>query len=508
MIRKYPIGLQSFLKIRKGGYIYIDKTEIIHQLVETGQYYFLSRPRRFGKSLLVDTIEQLFSGKKELFEGLWIHDRWDWTKTNPVIHISFASLPYKEVGLSEAIDRGLKRNADLFGIEIYGDNIKDRFRELIEKAAQKGNVVILIDEYDKPIIDFLEEPAQMEANRQVMKSFYSILKDSDKYIRLLLITGVSQFSQVSIFSDLNNLRNITLSTQYGAIAGITQEELEESFAPEITELQKDRPDILPQIKDWYNGYTWNMKTWVYNPFSLLNFMADPIFRSYWFATGTPTFLLKQLKKRSLYDVESFRLGSLALSTLNVENPNPGSLLFQTGYLTIKSIAPDGDVYELSYPNREVKASLLDGLLSTYREIPSEDSAALVTDIKTALNSGDIKGLTVQLNTLIASIPYDHWNAKTESIFTVLTVLTFKLVGIYVYTEVHSSRGRCDVLVKTDKYIYVMELKLDGTAGEALAQIKSKGYLQPHAADPRSKLAVGISFSSKTREVAEYLVEEQ
>lgn len=343
-----------------------------------------------------------------------------------------------------------------------------------------------------------------------MKSFYSILKDSDKYIRLLLITGVSQFSQVSIFSDLNNLRNITLSTQYGAIAGITQEELEESFAPEITELQKDRPDILPQIKDWYNGYTWNMKTWVYNPFSLLNFMADPIFRSYWFATGTPTFLLKQLKKRSLYDVESFRLGSLALSTLNVENPNPGSLLFQTGYLTIKSIAPDGDVYELSYPNREVKASLLDGLLSTYREIPSEDSAALVTDIKTALNSGDIKGLTVQLNTLIASIPYDHWNAKTESIFTVLTVLTFKLVGIYVYTEVHSSRGRCDVLVKTktDKYIYVMELKLDGTAGEALAQIKSKGYLQPHAADPRSKLAVGISFSSKTREVAEYLVEEQ
>jgi hypothetical protein len=192
----------------------------------------------------------------------------------------------------------------------------------------------------------------------------------------------------------------------------------------------------------------------------------------------------------------------------VENPNPGSLLFQTGYLTIKSIAPDGDVYELSYPNREVKASLLDGLLSTYREIPSEDSAALVTDIKTALNSGDIKGLTVQLNTLIASIPYDHWNAKTESIFTVLTVLTFKLVGIYVYTEVHSSRGRCDVLVKTDKYIYVMELKLDGTAGEALAQIKSKGYLQPHAADPRSKLAVGISFSSKTREVAEYLVEEQ
>jgi len=247
MIRKYPIGLQSFREIRQGGYVYIDKTEIIYQLVETGKYYFLSRPRRFGKSLLVNTIKQLFSGEKALFEGLWIYDRWDWNKVNPVIHFDFSQLPYQEVGLSEAISRELDRNARLAGVEISGDNIKDRFRALIEKAAQNGNVVILIDEYDKPIIDFLEEPELMDTNRSIMKSFYSILKASDEHIRLLLITGVSQFSRVSVFLDLNNLRNITLVPQYGGITGITQEELEKNFDPELSELKKKqsrytRPD--------------------------------------------------------------------------------------------------------------------------------------------------------------------------------------------------------------------------------------------------------------------------
>ena len=508
MLRKYPIGLQSFREIRGGGYVYIDKTEIIHQLVENGQYYFLSRPRRFGKSLLVDTIEELFSGSRELFENLWVHDRWDWTKINPVIHFDFAELPYKEVGLSEAINRGIARNAEKLGIEISGDNIKDCFRELIEKASVKGQVVILIDEYDKPIIDFLDEPELLDANRAIMKNFYSVLKDSDKHIRLLLITGVSQFSRVSVFSDLNNLRNITLVPQYGGLVGITQQELEENFSQEITEMQKSRPDILARIKDWYNGYTWDMQTWVYNPFSLLNFMAGPVFQNYWFETGTPTFLLSQLKRRAVYDVESLEMGSLALSTFNTENPNPGSLLFQTGYLTIKNISSDGQLYELGYPNREVKASLLDGLLSIYREASWEDSLGLVAKIKKALNTCDIEGLVHQLNALISTIAYDHWKADTESIFNIITFLTFRLAGVDVYTEVHSARGRSDVLVKTDLYIYVIELKLDGTAAEALAQIKEKGYLQPYAADPRKKIAVGISFSSEKREAEEFLVAEQ
>ncbi|UAY55497.1 ATP-binding protein [Arachidicoccus terrestris] len=507
MLTKYPIGIQSFREIRDGGYVYIDKTEIIHKMVDTGKYYFLSRPRRFGKTLLVNTIRELFNGSKALFEGLWIHDNWDWTNTNPVIHIKFAELPYKEEGLSNAITYGLTINAERLGIDLTGNNIKVQFRELIRRAAQKGKVVILIDEYDKPIIDFMDEPEIMEINRSIMKSFYSILKDSDDYIRFLMITGVSQFSQVSIFSDLNNLRNITLVDDYGAIAGVTQAELETNFGQEISQLQKQNPDILNQIKQWYNGYTWNMLTWVYNPFSILNFMAGPKFRNYWFVTGTPSFLIHLLKTRQMYDVEGIQLGEVSLSTLNVENPNPGSLLFQTGYLTIKNISPDGQVYELGYPNKEVKASLVDGLLSAYREAPSEDSVALMAKVKSDLESGDITGLTHQLNALIATIPYDHWNADTESIFTIITFLTFQFAAIDMHTEVHSSKGRCDLLVKTGRYIYVMELKLDGTAEEALQQVIEKGYLQPYAADIRKKFAVGISFSSKKREIQSYLVKE-
>jgi hypothetical protein len=248
-----------------------------------------------------------------------------------------------------------------------------------------------------------------------MKSFYSVLKDRDDQIRLLLITGVSQFTHVSIFSDLNNLDNITLTTQYGGLVGITQSELEENFSSEITELKKENPDILTQIKDWYNGYTWNMQTWVYNPFSLLKFMSDPVFRNYWYSTGTPTFLFKLLKKMALYDIESIEMGSLELSDLNVENPSPGALLFQTGYLTIKSISSDDDIYELGFPNREVKASFLDGLLSSYRETYPVGSIAHVAKMKTALRNGDVAEMVSQLNSLIGSIPYDHWNAGKESI---------------------------------------------------------------------------------------------
>ena len=504
VLRKYPIGLQSFRKIREGKYLYVDKTEVIHRLVTTGQYYFLSRPRRFGKSLLVDTLEELFRGNKELFEGLWIHDHWDWTTTSPVIHFNFAGLGVSTLGLEAALHRGLAGNAERLGISLSDTSYDQQFKELIVKASQAGNVVVLIDEYDKPLIDYLDDPVTLQENRSAMKNFYSVLKELDGHIRFLLLTGVSRFSRVSIFSDLNNLRDITISNPFATIAGITQVELERDFAPEIAVLQGEDPEILGRIREWYNGYTWDGKTRVYNPFSLLNYMADPVFRNYWYATGTPTFLLQALRKRQVYNIERIRLGELALAVFEVDNPNPGSLLFQTGYLTIKQISPDG-IYELDYPNREVKTSLLDGLLSTYREVYPADSAAIVSDLKAALREGNVPGLVDQLNALIGTIPYDHWRADTESIFHILTVLTFKLTGIEVHTEVHSAKGRCDVLVLTDHYIYVLELKLDGTAQEALEQIQATGYLQPYAADPRKKLAVGISFSSTDRCIADYVV---
>lgn len=507
MIKKYPIGIQSFRKIREGGFLYVDKTEMIHTLVNSGQYYFLSRPRRFGKSLLVDTIEELFSGSVDLFKGTWIEGHWDWDQRNPVIHISFSDIGVNTMGLTEAIYNALRTCAGKLGVTLTARSYDQQFKELIEKASGKGKVVILIDEYDKPIIDYLDDIARADEHRDIMSNFYSILKGADRHIRFLMITGVSRFSKVSIFSDLNNLNDITLSTRFGAIAGITQDELERDFKEELTLLKQENPDILQDIRDWYNGYSWDVKTKVYNPFSLLNFMAEPVFRNYWFASGSPEFLVKQLRKRRVYDVENIKLGELSLSNFTIEDPEPGPLLFQTGYLTIKKYQQDAFLYELGYPNREVKASLLDGLLSVYREVYPADSLELTTNLREALASGNIKGIISTLNGLLGSIPYDHWRADTESVFNIIIFLSFKLIGANVQTEVHSSNGRCDVLVTNSNYIYVMELKRDGTAQEALDQILSTGYLQPYEADKRKKIALGISFSSKDRVVADYLMKE-
>ena len=486
--------------------MYVDKTETIHRLVDSGSYYFLSRPRRFGKSLLVDTLHELFNGSRELFEGLWIEDHWDWSRKNPVIHFNFAEIPYKNVGLEEALNRELHRIARQHGITLASDNLTDGFRDLIEQVADRyGQTVILIDEYDKPLIDFLDDTEQLEANRDVMKNFYSVLKGRDAHIRFLLLTGVSRFSRVSIFSDLNNLRDISINAQFSTVAGITQKELERDFAPEITDMGREQPNILADIKEWYNGYSWGGQYRLYNPFSLLNFMADRSFENYWYTTGTPTFLFEQLKKRKLGDIDGIEVSANTLADFNTDNLNMASLLFQTGYLTIKRV--EDRIYELGYPNREVKESLLDGLLNTYREPVLSDSLVLVTRLRKAINTGNVEALITTLDSLIGQIPYDHWRGDTESIFNIITVLTFRLAGVEVHTEVHSAHGRCDVLVKTDDYLYVMELKLDGTAQEALDQILTAGYLQPYQNDPRKKVALGIAFSSTTRGVAEYLISE-
>ena len=509
MIRKYPIDLPSFSKIRNDGYIYVDKTRYIHQLVETGKYYFLSRPSGFGKSLLVDTIAELFSGSKELFEGLWIHDHWDWEKTSPVIRFSMAQLAYDKMSLAEALKSALNRNADRLGIKLLGVNLKDLFIELIEKASVKGNVVILIDEYDKPIIDYVDDPETMDENRFTMKSFYSILKDSDNYIRLLFMTGVSQFSQLSIFSDLNNLRNITLVSQYGGLTGITGEELEHYFAPEIAERQKEDPEILDKIKAWYDGYTWNLKDWVYNPNSILNYFADPdlTFTNFWFNTATPTYLVNHLKRYHIHDLEEIKIGANDMYYFDPRNTPIGSILFQTGYLTLKHRSPSGQVYTLGFPNKEVKISFLDNLLGIYRGVYPSSSIQIIENIQDALNAKDIDGLIAELNALIASIPFDHWKADKESIFNIIIFLTFRLAGLEVGTEIHNSKGRCDLLIKTDQYIYVIELKLDGTTEQAIDQIIEKEYLAQYETDTRQKIAIGVNCSSKQKNITEHSVRE-
>lgn len=510
MRKKYPIGLQSFREIRQGDYLYVDKTELIHELITTGCYYFLSRPRRFGKSLLVDTIKELFSGSRELFEGLWIEDHWDWERKNPVIHLRISKIPYQKVGLYEALFYELDALAEPLGISLEGTGLKSKFWELIEKTAKKcGQVVILIDEYDKPIIDYLNDPSKVDENRAVFKEFYSVLKDADAHIRFLLLTGVSRFSKVSIFSDLNNLQDITVGRMFNALAGITQQELEHYFAEEIgiyaAEMSRSPAELTEMIRHWYNGYSWtyNRET-LYNPFSLLSFMKEGEFRNYWFATGSPTFLVKGIQARGEYDFENVSSTEHVLGHFDPLNLISVPLLFQTGYLTMKGYDPNTRLYRLGYPNQEVKDSLLDNLLSAYRGVYPDTSANETGQILIAVQQYDIPGLIQGLNSVIASIPYDHRRADTESIFHIIMLLTFQKLGVDVRTELHSSRGRCDLLLQTDSDIYVIELKLDGTAEEALAQILDRGYLEPYATDPRRKTAIGISFSSSDRKVAAYL----
>ncbi|HEV2479365.1 MAG TPA: AAA family ATPase [Puia sp.] len=506
-MRKYPIGLQDFMKIRQDNFLYVDKTKIIHQLISSGAYFFLSRPRRFGKSLLLSTIKEIFMGNKELFKGLWIEDHWNWEKKNPVIHLALSQINYEKLGLYETLNKELDIVAGKLGVALQEKDLKDKFRELIEKTAAEGRVVILIDEYDKPIIDYLDDLPKAQENRAIFKSFYSVLKDSDEYIRLLLITGVSRFSKVSIFSDLNNLYDITLNPHYSTLVGITQDELEKNFAEEISSMQVKNPAILKDIKKWYNGYSWDGENTVYNPFSLLGFMGAGIFNNFWYDTGTPTFLVKLMQKKKEYNFSDIHLSGTALGNFDIDKPDSPALLFQTGYLTIKGYDPSKTRYTLDYPNLEVEDSLVEALLSAYRYLSPGQSIGVTDDLSDALEKGGVEKVIETLNAVISSIPYDHWKADHESIFHIIIHLTFKKIGVGVDSEVHSAKGPCDVLIKTDRFIYAIELKLNSSARQALDQIQNKGYLKPFTSDPRKKIALGINFSSETREVAEFEVKE-
>jgi hypothetical protein len=292
-MQKLPIGIQDFRALREGGYLYIDKTELIYQLAKTGKYYFLSRPRRFGKSLLVSTLKALFSGEKDLFEGLWIEDKWDWEKKNPVIHLSFSQLDYKKDSLENALLAWLDKEAERHGLSLSGKTIKQKFTEFIPLLAEQGKVVFLVDEYDKPIIDFIESLEGVNENREVLRSLYSGIKDLDPYFSFVFLTGVSKFSKVSIFSDLNNLGDITLDATFNALCGYTQQELEASFSDHFQAISKKMEvsvtDLLEKVREWYNGYNWTGEDRLYNPFSILNFVRKGQFQNFWFSTGTPTF---------------------------------------------------------------------------------------------------------------------------------------------------------------------------------------------------------------------------
>ncbi|MEA5141447.1 ATP-binding protein [Arcicella rigui] len=504
MIQKYPVGIQDFGEIRTNGYLYVDKTAFVYKLINEGKFYFLSRPRRFGKSLFISTLECLFLAKKELFKGLYIEDKWNWEQTNPIIRMSFSNIGHKEKGLNKAISDELDSIANKYDIQLSEEIISGKFKELIQKlSATRGKVVVLIDEYDKPIIDYLgENPDKAIENRDIMKVFYSILKDADPHLKLVFITGVSKFSRVSIFSDLNNLQDLTTNKFFAGCCGITQNELEAHFKQELLETDKEA------IKKWYNGYSWDAKTSVYNPFSLLSFFVQGSeFKNYWFETGTPTFLIKLAEKTQLYDFSEIEIGANALVAYDIQKLELIPLMFQTGYLTIKSYSPMSDVYVLGYPNNEVKKSYIEVLMAAYSQSDLGYGVVYVDKIRQLLEKGEIERLEGILNTIFKSLPYELWQKENEHFYHAIIHLTFSLLGVYIQSEVQTSDGRMDALIRLKDFVYSIEFKLDESAEKAIQQIKDKGYLVPFSAENKKLVAIGINFSREKKKVEEVKWEE-
>ncbi len=510
-MKNLPIGIQEFKKLREGDFLYIDKTEFIYNLINSASYYFLSRPRRFGKSLLLNTIKEIFNGNKELFEGLWIYDKIEWEKY-PVIKISFSSMDYMHLGLRNAIDNMLNDIADEYNLTLGKSSFSLKFKELIQKLSTDKKVVILIDEYDKPIIDYIDDIPQAEENRKILKSFYSVIKDSDNYIKFFFVTGVSKFSQVSIFSDLNNLNDITLNRKYATMLGYTQMELEKYFDEYIRETADFYKgifdNIIEKIKIWYNGYSWDGRNFVYNPFSVLNFFDNLEFADYWYATGTPTFLIKLIKERkyTIFDLKNVLITKSSLEKYEITSLSLIPLLFQTGYLTIKSVNLQEMTYSLDFPNAEVERAFNLNLLGEFNGNKPEKADTLVIEMKRALEQNNIEKFMEFMNDLFKGISYLLVDNK-EKYFHSLFFMIVRLLGFTIELEVMTIDGRIDAVITTDDYIYVIEFKANQDAKTALEQIKEKGYHKKYTTGKRKITLLGINFDIENKRIDDYIYEE-
>ena len=493
---KYPIGIQDFESLRTGNYVYVDKTPFIEKLIQTGKVFFLSRPRRFGKSLFINTLKYFFLGKKELFTGLYIEDKVEW-ESRPVIHLDFSSEAWKEVGLREYMLGMLDEHAIHYQIDLKGNSLAKRFQELITFLPQKP--VILIDEYDKPILHFIGvDNAKAEENRAIMREFYSILKPLEGTIHFLFITGITRFAKTSLFSDMNHLMDLTIHSHFTAICGYTQTEMDlyfnEAYKDGAEISQVSISDFKEQIKSWYNGYRWDARMpTVYNPFSILSFFTDNgNFQNYWFASGMPTFLINTINKNGDYNFNEIKASDIQLNNFTIKNLNSITLMFQAGYLTIKS-KKDED-YVLVYPNMEVKRSLLAVILSD--KVKEDDSGVMIRQLRYYFEERQEKEIKKTFDVLFAKIPNQIFKKKSEFYYHSILVVALQLLGCYIDAEVSINEGRIDAVVKTQKYIYIIEFKVDQSAGVAIEQIKEKGYHIPYLHDDRKILLMGVNFMSK------------
>ena len=516
---KYPIGIQTFSRIRENGYVYIDKTALIHQLVSRGSIYFLSRPRRFGKSLMISTLEAYYEGRKELFEGLAIAGlEKDWFQY-PVFHIDFNGDNFAKEGVLEAAIEGYLGNwEDMYGKNPNYTTPGTRFIELLRRASEKTGrrAVVLVDEYDKPLLDVLEKDAElMEQNREILKAFYSVFKRADAYLRFVFLTGVTKFSQVSVFSGFNQPLDISMTDKYEALCGITEEELHTQFAESIHEMALAEnctdEEMKLLLKKHYDGYHFGYTmTDIYNPFSILCAFYNRNIRDFWFATGTPTYLIRLMNHFhegiDQLTGKYYSLDAFINYKADVEYPLP--MIYQSGYLTIKSFEKDLGLFLLDFPNNEVKEGFLTMVTSNYLQC-EPTLGSWVRQAVFALRKGELDTFRKQLTSFLASIPYSMRRKENqperERYFQYTFYLLLRLMSVYtVYVEKEQSEGRVDCIVETPNFVYIFEFKLDGTAQKALQQIEDKGYARPYEADARTVYKIGANFSSETGTINDWV----
>ena len=510
----YPIGIQNFESLRKDGFAYVDKTELIYQIASTGRYYFLGRPRRFGKSLLISTMEAYFQGKKDLFKGLALEKlENEWTEY-PVLHLDLSGKEYKSMeDLDVRLDRHLSLWESSFDAAKRYPMADARFSDIIDTAYEKTGkpVVILIDEYDKPILDSAGNEPLREAYRSRLQGFYSVMKSQDGKIRFGFLTGITKMGKLSIFSGLNNLKDISMDHRYVDICGISEEDLHACFDKSVQEMADanglSKEECYAKLKDYYDGYHFcENSADIYNPFSLLNALDSQRFKDYWYETGTPTFVVKALRngKFNLEDLTLDGVPASALTGVNADDSDPMPILYQSGYLTIKSYDELTEEYSLKYPNKEVERGFIQGLANIYVPSARYNSPFAVRKFAEDFKKGDGEGLMKRFEAFFADADYEIVG-DAELYFQNTMYVMCKLMGQYVQVERHTSNGRMDIVVQTDKYVYIMELKMGATADEALKQIEDKGYAKPFAADPRQIFKIGVAFSKQTRRIEEWKI---
>ncbi|MBC8620475.1 ATP-binding protein [Parabacteroides faecis] len=515
--RRYPIGIQNFEQLRKRNCVYVDKTELVYRLANTDSVYFLSRPRRFGKSLLVSTLEAYFQGKKELFSGLAMERLEKSWEIYPILHIDFSLTKYTNLfDLQEQLNLFLLRWEKEYGKEEEETTPAARLQGIIRRAYEQTGkpIAVLVDEYDAPLLDSNSDIPLQQELRNEMRKFFSPLKGLGQYLRFLFITGISKFSQMSIFSELNNLKNISMRDEFSTICGITEQELLTELEPDIEWMAAANGETFEEARDHlkrqYDGYHFSKRCEdIYNPFSLFNAFDSKEYKNYWFSTGTPTFLIDLLQEvdfdvRELDGVEATD-EQFDAPTERITSPIP--VLYQSGYLTIKGYDPDFQTYWLAYPNGEVRKGFIESLLPAYIGLPGQSNTFYVVSFIRDLRKGDIESCLERTRSFFASIPNDLEN-KTEKHYQTIFYLLFRLMGMYVETEVKSAVGRADVVIKMRDAIYVLEFKYDGTAAEALAQIESRQYAIPYNKDGRRIVKVGINFDSATRTIGDWMIVEE